>query len=245
MDTGEYIQLFTHENTYWWFVSKRLFIRTFLSSFPKNERSRILDAGCGTGGNIALLRQYGHVSAVDASPAAVTFCKKNGFPFVIKASVEKLHFPKKSFDLVALFDVLYHKNIKNDVKTLRYLHTFLKPGGYLLMTDCAFQRFYSTHDVSNHARTRYSLPELTQKLRGSGFTVIRSSYIFCFTFPAFILSRLLKKADTIGVSRSEYDVHPLVNAFLIIIERIENRLLRYVNFPFGSSVIILARKNHE
>jgi SAM-dependent methyltransferase len=242
MNNREYQKMYDHERTYWWFITKRLFIRTFLSSLPKKKNIKILDAGCGTGGNISLLRHYGQVAAVDVSSAAVALCEKGGFPFIIKASIEKLPFQTHSFDLITLFDVLYHKHIHDDVKTLRYLYTFIKPRGYLLITDCAFQFLYGHHDVNNHARTRYSLPELKGKLHQSGFTVVRGSYIFCFPFIFFVINRLLTSFKVLSASDTEMNIHPIINTFLKKIGAAENSILQYTNLPFGSSVIVLAQK---
>jgi SAM-dependent methyltransferase len=242
MEKTEYIYLFRNEKKYWWHISKRVFINTFLSSFQKSSHTRILDAGCGTGGNISLLRQYGHVEAVDVSPIGVALCKKRGYTFVKKASIEKLPFPENSFDLITLFDVLYHRSIHDDVKVLRHIYTRVKPGGYLLVTDCAFGFLFGPHDVNNHARTRYSLPELKRKLRQSGFTVVRGSYMFCFTFPLFTFSRLLSKIKFTETILVENNIHPFINTVLLVIERVENAFLRRINLPFGSSVIILAQR---
>jgi SAM-dependent methyltransferase len=242
MDNLEYTKMFDHEKSYWWFVTKRLFIHTFLSYLPEKKNKKILDAGCGTGGNISLLQHYGKVLAIDVSSTAIAFCKKRGFISVLNASIEKLPFHTNSFDLITLFDVLYHKRIHNDVETLRYLHSFVKPQGYLLITDCAFQFLYGDHDRNNHARTRYSLPELKEKLQQSGFTVIRGSYIFCFPFLFFVVNRFLTSIGVLSASKSEMNIHPIINSYLLSIEKIENKILQYINLPFGSSVIILAQK---
>jgi SAM-dependent methyltransferase len=242
MNNHEYKKMYEHERSYWWFITKRLFIRTFLSSLPKKKNRKILDAGCGTGGNIPLLRQYGQVEAVDISPTAVAFCKKRGYASASEASIEKLPFPKNSFDLITLFDVLYHKRIHDDTRVLRYLHTRIKPGGYIIITDCAFQFLYGAHDVNNQARTRYTLPRLTEKLQRSGFTTVRGSYIFCSAFPFFIMNRLLTSMRIFSASENEMNMHPVINWVLRFLGEIENKLLQYVNLPFGSSIIILAEK---
>jgi SAM-dependent methyltransferase len=242
MKTREYQKMFDHEQSYWWFVTKRLFIRTFLSLLKRKGNRKILDAGCGTGGNIPLLQEFGTVSAVDISATAVCFCKrKNSIP-VTRTSIDNLPFQKNSFDLITLFDVLYHKRIGDDVSVLQYLHRYLKPNGYILITDCAFQFLFGAHDINNHARKRYTLPELTEKFRLSGFAVIRGSYIFCFTFIFFILNRLFTSLRMLSASSSEMNIHPYINRILKRIGRVEDAVLKLVDLPFGSSIIILAQK---
>lgn len=235
--------MYKHYRSYWWYKAKSLFIQTYLSFLPTKRKLHILDAGCGAGTNLDMLRLWGNVQAMDVSPIAVALCKKQGYDFVIKASLNKLPYNKNSFDVITLFDVLYHKNIRDDITSLTYLRTYLKSGGHLLITDCAFQFLFGSHDKRNHAKTRYTRAELIYKLRISGFTIIRCSYIFCLTFPIFILSRLLEKLGFFRSIKSEYSIPIWINNTLILVERLENIFLRYCDFPFGSSIIILAKKS--
>jgi len=241
MDRVEYSRMFKEENLGWWYVVKRMYISTILSGLPYKKLSTILDVGCGTGKNIELLSSYGTVSAIDASPIAVSFCKKRGLSFVRIGNAENLPFGRNRFQLVTIFDVLYHRNITSDTRVLSEIYRVLKPKGYILLTDCAGKFLFGPHDIAQDARTRYSLPELTEKLQNEGFRIQKASYSFMFSFPLFILERLISKYII------KRDVHAnstlvWINRILITIGGLEARLLKYFSFPFGSSVIILAQK---
>ena len=54
MDTAEYERMYRLENWHWWFVSRRRLATSLIEQWIKpSARSRILDVGCGTGGNLA------------------------------------------------------------------------------------------------------------------------------------------------------------------------------------------------
>ena len=74
------------------------FVRTILRSLP--VRSRILDAGCGTGGLLRFLKQRGSdVVGVDSSRVAIETLRRltPDIPAQV-ASIERLPFPDASFD---------------------------------------------------------------------------------------------------------------------------------------------------
>ncbi len=53
------------EGTHWWFVARRRILSTVLARLPLPERARILEAGCGTGGNLQMLSGFGRVAGFD------------------------------------------------------------------------------------------------------------------------------------------------------------------------------------
>jgi len=241
MEAKEYILMYEREENYWWFLVKRLFIENWLKKLKLKKESKILDVGCGTGRNLLLLSSWGKVWGIDISSLALRFCRKRGFKNLVKASANKIPFQKNTFNLLTLFDVLYHKKIKNDTLVLKEAYRVLKRKGYLLITDCAYNFLFGPHDIAVQARQRYNLEELEAKIRKAGFEVLRSSYIFFLPFPLFLVERLVAKFFT--KKKTEFKQLPfMLNNFLILLGKIENWLLRFVNFPWGSSIIILAKK---
>lgn len=241
MQSKEYQLMYQLEDQHWWFVAKRRYIQTYLSLISWPKSTRILDIGCGTGRNLKLLSRYGQAQGVDYSPQAIKFCQNRGL-LIKKASADNLPFQSNSFNLVTLFDVLYHRGIKNDLKALKQAHRVLKSGGYLLLTDCAHQFLYGPHDQAQHARQRYSKKELLEKASKAGFRLKRSSYIYCVTFPVFLIKRLVSKylAKT---DKSDVEPTPkIINQLLISLLQLEAKALKYFNLPFGSSIMILAQK---
>jgi len=224
------------EDEHWWFLAKRKFIRSLLP--PAKGELSILDIGCGTGGTSKFLTQWGDVTGIEQSVFAFPYLKKLRFPF-IAVSIEDYSPAKGSFDLICILDVLYHKNIRNDQKVLNKVFMLLRPGGFLCITDCALPSFFSHHDTVMEARTRYSLPELITKVETAGFRVTRASYIYFFVFPLFLVQRLLNKFLRFSTVNR---VSSGMNDLLLLLCTLEAWLLQYVNFPIGSSVIILAKK---
>lgn len=230
------------EDNHWWFVAKRHFISQVI---PKSKNLKILDVGAGTGGTTKFLKRYGKVVGLEPNQLARDLARKKGIK-LLSGSAEKLSFEAKSFDLICLFDVLYHKGVKNDLKALKEAGRILRPRGHLIITDSALELLRGPHDVALHARKRYTKKELTQKVEAAGFRVEKASYIFFFVFPVTLVKRLLSKLAAKSNARLyESDVKKLpyfLNRLLINICALEARLLKLIDFPWGSSVIVRARK---
>jgi hypothetical protein len=80
-------------------------------------------------------------------------------------------------------------------------------------------------------------------MKQEGFTVLKSSYFnFVLFSPIFVMRRVIR---LIGLNiESENKINfPLINFFLKTIFSLELCLLKYVSFPFGVSILCIARKN--
>lgn len=87
----------------------REFFTTLLEIVPVARDALVLELGCGSGRNLALLKEMGftHLKGVDFSETQVEFCKKNGFDVQLM-DISELEFPDNSFDLVFTNSVLLH-----------------------------------------------------------------------------------------------------------------------------------------
>jgi ubiquinone/menaquinone biosynthesis C-methylase UbiE len=237
MELKEYNLMYELENTHWWFLGKRKFISTI---FPKVKKVKILDIGAGTGGTTKFLKTYGEVVGLEANPLAQTLARKRGLK-IVSGSAEKLPFEKETFEVVTIFDVLYHQNIGSDLKVLQEAHRVLKTQGYLVVTDCALPFLKSPHDEVMQARERYTKKELTQKIEKAGFKVEKASYVFFLVFPLTLLKRLLDRL-TKSHSSNVSPVPKLLNSCLLGICTLEAWFLKFGTLPWGSSLIIRAKK---
>ncbi|MFH0788807.1 MAG: methyltransferase domain-containing protein [Pseudomonadota bacterium] len=244
---SEYETMYQLEDRHWWFVSKRNFVKTVLDQFLKGQGSNVLDVGSGTGGMLKLLSSYGRVFGIELHRQACELSRRRDNPFIIQGNAHQLPFKKESFDLITLFDVLYHQHVLDDETIIRQLHDLLVPGGLLMITDSAFEFLKSRHDLAVMARHRYTLGELRDKLTRCHFTVLKRTYLFCSIFPAVVIARWLGK---ILLAFSTPKIHsdlkltpPALNRLLVKIHTWEGKRLRVWNFPFGSSLLILGRKD--
>src|SRR5262245_29545310 len=144
--------------------------------------TRILDAGCGPGGNGAWLAEYGDVIGVDVSPDALAFVRaRRQETTPVRATLEALPFRDGCFDVVVGITVLY--TVDDDRGAFGELTRVLKPGVALLAFEPAFEAFRRDHDVTVHGRRRYRKAQLEELAHASGLTVERSTYAYSFLAP--------------------------------------------------------------
>ena len=86
---GEYEFLYRLEEKFWWFAGMRRITDAVIDPVLRTGRQLdILDAGCGTGFNVAHYSAAGlhKVFAVDISPAAIEGIRRRGFSKATQAS---------------------------------------------------------------------------------------------------------------------------------------------------------------
>ena len=119
MQRPEYESMYALEDTHWWFVGRQKLAITLIKQWITfNPDAYILDVGCGTGGNVQALSNYGNAVGLDISPIAVDFARRRQLPNLLQGSGLTLPYPDNSFDLVTIFDVLYHQWITDDTQAL-------------------------------------------------------------------------------------------------------------------------------
>ena len=242
MNHEEYEKLHRFESFYWWHVGRRYLVKSFLGRYKRKKKGKILEIGCGTGGNLEVLSEWGKVTGLDVSPKALNFCRKKGFQELILGSAERMNFPDRSFDLIVALDVLEH--VEDDKEALKGCWRILERGGLFLASVPAYKFLWSEHDeVLGHFR-RYSSKEFKKKLKEAGFEEIKASYLVTFVFPLVLSYRLFRKVF-FPRSRNNlaYVVLPkILNSFFISLLKIETHLIKYINLPFGTSIVCLYRK---
>jgi SAM-dependent methyltransferase len=235
-----YAILYEGEETHWWHIGRRRIIASFVKEICDRftERPRILDVGCGTGGNLTMLAQFGEAEGVDVSTDALAFCRARGLKAKLGAA-EALPFPDASFDLVTALDVVEH--LDDDVAGLREMRRVLRREGRILIFVPTFMWLWGVQDDISHHRRRYRLPELRQALTRAGFEVERTTYAnITFLWPTF-LGRLFMRVTGI---KPESESHINIAALNPLFARIlgaEATFLRFMNFPIGVSGLCVAR----
>src|SRR4030042_6993110 len=130
MEKHEYKTLYDFEDCYWWYLGLKHTIMKLLSTYigiDKISTFRILDIGCGTGGNLQFLKKFVEGIGIDYSPDALSFSKIRGLKLLCRGSVEEFPFKPDTFDLILSVDVLSHKKVKGKFKVLHNIRELLKP----------------------------------------------------------------------------------------------------------------------
>ncbi len=249
MDFREFEVMYRAEGQHWWYRGLRavLFRRTGLHD-PASRTWAILDAGCGTGGNLSALRASGHLHAqgFDYAVSAVHFCRQRGLHNVRQASITAMPYLDDEFDLVYSCDVLCDTGTSSEAMALAELYRVLRPGGRLFLNLPAYAFLRSEHDAATAVDRRYTRRQLRHLVEAVGFRVERLSHWNATLFPLVVAVRLARKHGKRrdrSEARSDIQLPPApLNRLLTAIVRGESRLMDGISIPWGSSIICLARK---
>ena len=235
MDRSAYASMSAQEQDHWWFVARRAIIDSLVRTHvPLSADAQILEAGCGTGGNLSLLAQYGTLEAMEYDADARAVAAARGVCRV-EAGVlpDAIGFGDKGYDLIALLDVLEH--VDADQASLTALGNRLAPKGRILLTVPAAPWLWSRHDVLHHHKRRYTHDGLLQVAHDAGLNVVASGYFNSLLFPLAVAQRavhqLLRRDAPLDARPS-----PLVNATLQRVFAAERYLLGRIPFPIGLSL---------
>lgn len=241
MQTAEYKNIFQNESSHFFYKANHAIVLSLAKRFLGVKSPKILDAGCGTGLLAKKLGRLGNVWGIDISPEAVKFAKKRGVK-VKRASVLKIPFQANTFDLVTSLDVIYHKQVKDNI-ALSEFYRVLKPGGILILRVPANKWLRLVHDKEVHTRERYTHYELQKKLLRAGFQIELLSFVNMVLLPLAILKQLKESLSNKKIESGVGRVYPFINKIILTLLLIEVTLLRYVNLPFGLGLISVCRKS--
>jgi SAM-dependent methyltransferase len=225
---------------YWWYRARADLLETILSEHVGEPR-RLLDVGSADGPSVSWLRGHGKQVALDVDPRGLG-------PGGVCGSALELPFGAEVFDVVAAFDVIEHCD--PEAQALGEVFRVLSPGGRFLMSVPAYQWAWTLFDDHNHHFRRYTRARAVRAVEQAGFGVERATYMFGATFPMFAAQRLVTRLKERGkrgeLAPSEVpalpSVSPAVEKVLMGMSGLDRKILARRNIPFGSSVVIVARK---
>lgn len=217
----------------WWYKGRMILVDKLLRRLKK-VNNKILDFGSGYGGMYDTLAKYGKVYAFEIDKGGLISCKERGYE-KIYSSADDVYNLKSDLDLVVMCDVLEH--IEDDDGTLRSINNILRDKGYLLMTIPAYKWLWSIHDDEHKHYRRYTRGQINSLLNKNGFEVDYSSYWNLFLFVPALIVRLF------GFSGSSSLKQPkIVNSIFLFFIYIERMIMPNLTLPFGTGIIVLARK---
>lgn len=242
MKTSLYQEIHAFEDVHWWFVSRRLILRRILDRFYlRPEAAKVLELGCGSGGNLKMLQKYGSLQAMELDDQARAWANARKLCQVEKGKLpHEMPFNDK-FDLICMLDLLEH--IDDELATLRVVRERLKENGLLVITVPAFQFLWSRHDEVNLHIRRYHQKRLLEKCRQAGLRVEYSTYFNTFLFPLVAAVRLLN--NLLGrEAGSDIKLPPTAaNKFLTWLFSSERFFLPRFSFPCGVSILLVAGRD--
>lgn len=241
------------EDRHWWFTGRRRICSALIRRLlPPSRRRVILDAGCGTGGNIAALASDYSCVGMDPSPEAIALARKRypGIRFEQGRIPEDLVPLAPSADLILLMDVLEH--VRDDAALLSSLAAAARPGSHLLITVPADMKLWGPHDVALGHFRRYDRPSLEKAWSGLPVTPVLVSYYNHRVYPLALLARSLSRLRGKAWGEAGTDLSLPAPAVNRLLERIfsgeTSRLMelmegkRRQGFPNGVSLIALLRR---
>jgi len=247
MRKREYETLYEMEDIHWWYLGHRRLYASLLDRFaPRAVRGRVLDAGCGTGGFTQWLRDRyrpERMVGIDVSETALSRCGERGLTELLCCPVEYIPFPDASFDLVLSLNVLYHREMADDLEALREMRRVLAPGGYLLLNLPALPFLRGRHDEAVEGARRYRAPEVRDLLSLAGYEPVKITYFIFTLLPAIAAYRVWSRRDAVDDGASDLWLPPAaVNRSLELLLALESYVAVRLGLPLGSSITTLARK---
>lgn len=229
------------DQQHWWYVARREILSTIIAErVAPGPTASILEIGCGTGHNLAMLSQFGWVDACELDDEARGLATQRLGRPVHEARLPDLsRFEPASYDMIALLDVLEH--VPDDKAAIEAIATLLKPGGKLLLTVPANQWMWSGHDVAHHHFRRYSRGGLKQLATLAGLDIDLLSYFNTLLYPPIAAIRAVNKL--LGRAEAD-DALPStgVNRLLRKIFSVEKSLVGRVPMPFGVSLVAVLKR---
>ena len=193
MERVVYQQMAELDERHWWYRARRRIIADLIRrELRPGPDAQILELGCGTGHNLAMLAGFGHVDGLELDDEAREMsARRLGREIMSSPLPELTDVRDRHYDLVGAFDVIEH--IDDDRAALASIATKLKPGGKFVMTVPAHQWMWTAHDVVNHHKRRYSKRSLRRLIEGSPLKLDRMGYFNSLLFPLAIAERASSK----------------------------------------------------
>ncbi|MGD0417586.1 MAG: class I SAM-dependent methyltransferase [Terriglobales bacterium] len=226
------------EKHWWWRARTEYIIETLRRFQVPGGWTNILDVGCGDALFFDRLAEFGDVEGVEPSQELVNPNNpyRNGIhvcPF------DESFQPGKKYSLILMLDVLEH--LERPAAALKHAVDLLVAGGTFVATVPAFMVLWTNHDVLNQHRIRYTKSTLREQVKATGLKIEEERYLYHWTVPV-----------KLGVRAAERILHlrprlpdaagGWMNRIFYQISRLEQKTLSRLPMPFGSSLLVVGRK---
>jgi SAM-dependent methyltransferase len=239
MERVVYQQMAELDDRHWWYRARRRILADLIRREARPPAgAHILEIGCGTGHNLAMLGEFGHVDGLELDEEARALSEKRLGRKVMSSPLPELaEVPDRYYDLIGAFDVIEH--IEDDRAAIASIASKLKPGGRFVMAVPAHQWMWSAHDVVNHHKRRYSKAGLSALIDGSPLQLVKIGYFNSLLFPLAVAERAASKLR--GKENADVALPPApLNVALEKVFEAERYLVGRLPLPPGLSLFAVA-----
>jgi len=240
------------DNSFWF--SHRIKCLSHLIEKYIEKGSTIVDLGGGNGYNTKVLQDLGYNSVLmEPSLSGCKNADKRGVKNIILNIMTDDNLKNSSVDNVTMFDVL--ECVMDEKALLTTIYNKLKKDGCLVVVVPAFNILWSQEDVDIGNVRRFEMKEFEKILEKIGFTIEYKNYLFSFLFLPILFIRSLKdkifrhkynnyeEKETLLNKQHNTNKKGIVSKFIELMCDMEYRKILYnKKIPFGSSIVIVAKK---
>ena len=239
MERVVYQQMAELDDRHWWYRARRKIIADLIRrQCNPPDNAQILEIGCGTGHNLAMLSGFGHVDGLELDDEARAISEERLGRKVMSSPLPELaEVADFRYDLIGAFDVIEH--IADDSAALASIASKLKPTGKFIMTVPAHQWMWSAHDVVNHHKRRYSKGALGRLIQGSPMKLQQIGYFNSLLFPLALAERAASKIRGKQDADVKLPAAPINSALERLFET-ERYLVGRLPLPPGLSLFAVA-----
>ncbi len=246
MDKDFYKTYFEIEKSHWWFRVRRNLILDLLRQYKIPKTARIYDFGCGSGFTVGYLQKLGYdVSGADISAEAIEFGIDRGVRNLEVVQDHKIKSPEGGFDVILALDVIEH--IKDHHGVIHDVEVALKQGGLAIITVPAYQWLWGVQDEVSHHHRRYTSESLARLVReNTNLKIIKETYFNTFLFIPIAIVRVFSKWFNLKQRESDFDINnKWLGGIFFFIFNLESKILRFIKMPFGTSILLVSKKESK
>jgi SAM-dependent methyltransferase len=241
MDRSTYDRMRSLQDQHWWFRGRRDILSSLIGDLALPHPAEVLEAGCGPGGNLTMLRRFGRVTGLEPDEASRDYASQRmGVRVEGGLLPDGLPFEPESFDLVCAFDVIEH--VDDDAGSVAALGKLLRVGGYLATTVPGQPWMWSQHDALHHHKRRYRLADYRRLFDAAGLTTLKASYFNTLLFPPIAAIRLAKLAARSKTADDDSLPPEPINNLLAGLFGAERHWLKHAPLPTGVSIVLIAQR---
>ena len=254
-DQSSFEMLLQMQGEHFWYRGRHRFLLASVDRYVRAKQVPLsaIDLGGGVGGWIRYLADrradlFQTLALADSSEIALTLAQ-NTMPARAQCyNVDLMNLGwENHWDYAFLLDVIEH--LPNDTEALRQAAKAIKPGGCLFVTTPALKQFWSYNDdLVSHLR-RYTRKDYQNLAARSGLELCDVRYFMFFLSPLYILSRSVpsmvqmsvEEKKAMAIKQHAIPAKP-INASLSAIFAAETPVGHWINFPWGTSILGVFRK---